>query len=245
MVMTKIWIDADGKQLRSTDDSVESFPGSVEAILTPAESGNQIWNGSAWAYSLDDEKARVINEINILRDQKKETPILSEGYQVDPGELSTGAMAVEIFAYSKSPKVITLLTFDGGYATADFSPKQHHIKDGATATVSGADQSDYNTTSVVDVVDKYKIKYPVGGAPASPATGSPIIALTTYRWITADNQTVWLTADEFAEIFQACTEYLDECQQRGRDLKDQVLACTTVAQIESIDITAGWPDTGL
>ncbi|MEE8206903.1 MAG: DUF4376 domain-containing protein, partial [Nitrospinaceae bacterium] len=122
--------------------------------------------------------------------------------------------------------------------------RNHHLKAGSTIGVSGADQAEYNTYSVVTVIDKKTITYSIAGPAVSPATGTPVIGIATYRWITADNQTVFLTTEEFDEIFQACTEYIDECQQTGRDLKDAVLAAATVAEIEAIDITVGWPDTG-
>jgi hypothetical protein len=205
---------------------------------------------AAWALIIDPPKVfskyriEVTQQINRLRDRKKSLPILSEGYLVDPGTLSTGAMAVEMFAYSKSVKNIQTLTSSGNVATAVFA-KNHHLKDGVTITVSGADQALYNVSGVVTVVDKTTATYPIVGPATSPATGSPIIALSTFRWITSDNQTVFWTADEFDEIFQACTEYLDECQQHGRDLKDAVLLCNTVAEIEAIDTTAGWPSTGV
>ena len=189
-------------------------------------------------------RKRKRGEIDALRDEKKALPILSEGYQVDPDQLSTGAMAVEIFAYSKSPKEILTLTSAAGVATAVF-PKNHHLKDGTTITFSGADQAAYNATEAITWIDKTTVTYPITGTPASPATGTPIIGIGTYRWITADNQTVFLTADEFDEIFQAATEYLDECQMRGRELKDAVLAASTAAEVDAIDITAGWPDTGI
>jgi len=190
-------------------------------------------------------KLRTTKSINELRDGKKAMPIMSEGYQVDPGTLSTGGMAVEMFAYSKSAKEIETLTSSGNVATAVFD-KHHHLKEGVTVTVSGVlNYPEYNVPGAVTVIDKNTITYPVAGPVGSPANGSPIIALSTFRWITADNQTVFWTTDEFDEIFQACTEYLDECQQRGRNLKDNVLACTTVAEIEAIDITTGWPATGL
>lgn len=194
--------------------------------------------------SLEQRRKQRISEIDALRDAKKLLPILSMGYQVDPDQLSAGAMAVEIYAYSKSPKDIGTLTSAGGVATATFA-KNHHLKDGSTITVSGATQAEYNVTAIVTRVDKVTITYPIAGTPASPATGSPIIGIGTYRWITADNQTVFLTADEFDEVFQAATEYLDECQMRGRELKDAVLAASTVEEIDAIDIHTGWPVTGM
>ena len=56
---------------------------------------------------------------------------------------------------------------------------------------------------------------------------------------------MFLDKDEFDEVFQAATEYLDECQLRGRELKDEALAASTIAEINAIDITTGWPDTGI
>ena len=185
-----------------------------------------------------------VSSINALRDQKKSLPILSEGYQVDPDQLSTGAMAVKLYARSKSPKNITTLTSAGGIATATFD-KPHHLEGGVTITVSGWGQAEYNVTEEVTYIDKWRISYPISGTPTSPATGAGIIDINTYRWITSDNQIVFMSADEFKEVFQAAAEYDDECQLRGRELKDEVLAASTVAEINAIDIATGWPATGL
>lgn len=196
------------------------------------------------AATLVSARERKRGEIDALRDTKKKLPILSEGHQVDPDQLSTGAMAVEIFSYANTTKIIDTLTSAGGVATATFI-KNHHLKDGITITASGSDQAEYNETAAITWIDKKTITYPISGSPVSPATGSPVIAIGNYRWITADNQTVYMDSDEFHEVFQAATEYLGECQLRARELKDLVLAASTPEEVIAVVITAGWPATGM
>lgn len=48
--MTKFWVRADGRYLRSTDDSRTSFPGAVEGITVAPESGRQVWDFTARAW---------------------------------------------------------------------------------------------------------------------------------------------------------------------------------------------------
>lgn len=246
-------MDAETQEIAIEKTATAISEGYIAAFYTlrPAEGGEDDWvvSGQSVSYSptrsILISKQVVTSEINDLRDVKKALPILSEGYQVDPGTLSTGSMAVEIFAHSKSPKNIATLTCSGNVATAVFD-KNHHLKDGVTITVSGVTSyPEFNVPGVVTVVDKKTVTYPIAGAGNSPADGSPIIAISTIRWITSDDQTVFVNADDFEEVFQSCTEYLDNCQQCARNFKDEVIACNTVEEIEAINITTGWPDTGL
>lgn len=226
--------------IRTADGAITAWPASLGE--TPDQGQIDTWTAE---YLFSFAKSDELTAIDDLRDDKKALPILSEGYQIDPGTLSTGSMAVEIFAHSKSPKNIATLTCSGNVATAVFD-KNHHLKDGVTITVSGVTtHSEYNVPGAVTVVDKKTVTYPISGAGNSPADGSPVITISTVRWITSDDQTVFINADDFEEVFQSCTEYLDNCQQCARDLKDAVIVCSTVEEIEAIDITTGWPATGL
>jgi uncharacterized phage protein gp47/JayE len=70
---------------------------------------------------------------------------------------------------------ITSLTVAGSTATA-VTDAEHTLATGITATISGADQAEYNVSAVVTVLDKTTFQYQISGSPASPATGSPQVA---------------------------------------------------------------------
>ena len=238
-------------------EATEAFNGLPEgaypdafACESPAQGGNRDWLADpvagtlSYAPDIEIYKSPVIETLNALRDKKRNLPILSQGYVVQTGALNVGAMATDMFSASKNARVITSLTSFGNVATMVFQ-KNHHLKPGVSFPVSGADQQPYNVTAVVTVVDKKTISYLIAGPAVSPATGNITIAEATFKWVDDDNNIVYWTQDEVEEIVQACAEYLDECTLHGVELKNEVRACTTVAEIEAVDITTGWPDTGL
>lgn len=195
-------------------------------------------------YPLGDAKVVAINLINVLRDAKKSLPILSEGYEVQTGPLNVGALATDMFAASKNKRVILSITSSGNVATIEFQ-KNHHLKDGVSFPVSGLDQAAYNITAIVSVVDKKTVTYPISGPAVSPATGTPDAGASTFKWVDDNNDFVFWTPDQAEEIIQACAEYLDECILHGVDLKNEIRSCETIDEIDAIDITAGWPSTGM
>lgn len=184
-----------------------------------------------------------IQQINELRDEKKSLSILSQGYQVDSGDLDVGVMATKIHASSLTGKGIVSITNASGIATAT-TEKNHHMKTGGDVTISGADQSEYNISSTVTVTGKKTFTYPIAGTPA-PATGTLSFQFDTMRFIPTDNSITFVDAAIYREIYLDVEEYIDACQINARILKNAVLQATTVAEIDAVDINAGWPDTGL
>lgn len=194
--------------------------------------------------ALDRAKEKAITAIDILRDQKKELPILTEGFEIDAGIEAAGILAVKEFKAGGEAVPIDTLTFSGGVATAT-TIQNHHQKDGATLAMSGAGEAEFNITVVITRINAKKFSYPVAGNPSSPASGNPVFAIASQRIITADNQIVFVSKTVHTEIFEAVIEYNDGGDIHARMLKNAILACTTITEIDAIDITAGWPDTGI
>lgn len=71
--MTKTWIDGIGNQLGSTSDDVEDFPGAVEAITDPPESGTQTWNGSQWS-----TPPGPLTDEDIIREKAQNDPVFRQ-----------------------------------------------------------------------------------------------------------------------------------------------------------------------
>ncbi|MCK5446376.1 MAG: hypothetical protein KAI73_12185 [Rhodospirillaceae bacterium] len=182
-------------------------------------------------------------EIDALRDIKKSLPILSQTYQVDTGDLDVGTMATKIHASSLIGTAILSITNSGGVATAT-TAKNHHLKTGVTITISGADQVEYNVTALVTKTGNKAFTYPIAGTPAS-ATGTIIFATDTMRFIPTDNSVTFVDSATYREIYLDVESYVDACQINARELKNQVLAAVDVAEVEAIDISIGWPDTGI
>lgn len=62
--------------------------------------------------------------------------------------------------------------------TATLTANAHGFSNGDTVTVSGATQTEYNGAVVISNVTTNTFDYTVTGAPATPATGTPVIAKT-------------------------------------------------------------------
>jgi hypothetical protein len=67
-------------------------------------------------------------------------------------------------------KLVTSLAQTGGLATAVSAA--HGFRNGDTVTVTGADQSGYNISAVISVLDANTFTFAVAGGTASPATGT-------------------------------------------------------------------------
>ena len=59
--------------------------------------------------------------------------------------------------------------FDGG--TVTITGPYHNLSDGQLVVVAGADQSEYNGSHEITVINDTTFSYPISGSPASPATG--------------------------------------------------------------------------
>ena len=75
------------------------------------------------------------------------------------------------YVHSIQPSAITST---GGVATV--TAVGHRLASGDVVVVANADQSEYNGSFTVTVVDADEFTYPISGTPASPATGAVFIA---------------------------------------------------------------------
>ena len=198
-----------------------------------------------YSQSFDDILTNAISSIEGIRDLKKALPILTQGHTVDTGDLDAGIMATKINAREMAVKDVVSITFAGGlgYVTTE---KNHHMKTGGSATMAGADQTEFNVNETVDVTGKKTFTYPVAGSPAD-ATGTLTFLPTTMRFIPTDNQVTFVDDATYKEIYLDVEEYVDECQIVGREKKNAALDCIDTEEIQQIidAIQDGWPLTGL
>lgn len=81
-----------------------------------------------------------------------------------------------ISVVAQSLSAVTL-TRSGGTATF-VTASPHHLASGQSVTISGAVPSDYNGTVQIIVTSDTAFAYPIATAPASPATGTPLLTAT-------------------------------------------------------------------
>lgn len=91
--------------------------------------------------------------------------------EADFSDLKDGIEAL-IEAIGPLEHSVTSLTRSNSTATATVS--NHGLSTGDSATISGANQAQYNGTFEITVVDVDTFTYTVTGAPATPATGTII-----------------------------------------------------------------------
>lgn len=84
------------------------------------------------------------------------------------GSLLTLLDACLLNGYTAS---VTSITRSGSVATV-IVPVHHHLQTGQSVTIAGANESDYNGTFAVTVIDVVTFTYAVPGAPSTPATGT-------------------------------------------------------------------------
>ncbi len=64
----------------------------------------------------------------------------------------------------------------------------------------------------------------------------------TFTWICADNSRLPLaTAAAMYDFASACDGYVKDCILHRRALKDAIAGAATLADLQAIDISAGWP----
>ncbi|OGO02360.1 MAG: hypothetical protein A2Y72_02205 [Chloroflexi bacterium RBG_13_53_26] len=85
---------------------------------------------------------------------------------------------------SLSAIVISSLTRSGTVATA-VTASPHNLASGVSATIAGANETQYNVTEEITVTGPNSFTFPVSGSPATPATGS-ITASATSAYATVD-----------------------------------------------------------
>lgn len=183
--------------------------------------------------------------IDALKEQKKALPILSEGFQVDANALSSEAMANTLFAFGGKTIVISSLTVSGTMINA-VTIKKHHLSIGQSVLISGAIESEFNVLIVViNIVDDNLFQYEIIGMPSISATGALVANIVNHPWIDNLNNQVFWSFEKFEDIYKDTVKYLQDITVHARVLKDEVIAATTVAEVNAIDIATGWPETGL
>lgn len=85
---------------------------------------------------------------------------------------------------------ISTLTRSGSTATAT-TASDHNLASGMDATMSGANESEYNITATITVTALNAFTYEVSGTPATPATGSPVV--------TTDSASITIESVEFGQ----------------------------------------------
>ena len=73
---------------------------------------------------------------------------------------------------------VTSITRVGNVATVT-TASNHQLASGISVTISGADQTEYNGTFPITVIDGDEFSYTVLGSPITPATGTILAAFTT------------------------------------------------------------------
>jgi uncharacterized phage protein gp47/JayE len=139
----------------------------------------------------------------------------SIGYITITGAVSTIVPVGTLFVSSEGIQYQTLfdaqilprsmsvlsLTRSGSIAYA-VTAADHHLTDGALATISGAAQVEYDITAAITVTSPTEFNYPVSGTPVTPATG---IILATYTFASVQVSSVTYGAntnlDSGSEIF--------------------------------------------
>lgn len=71
---------------------------------------------------------------------------------------------------------VSTLTRSGSTVTAT-TASEHGLASGVTATIAGADQTDYNGDFVITVISETEFTYQIATTPATPATGTITVSL--------------------------------------------------------------------
>ncbi len=84
------------------------------------------------------------------------------------------------------------------------------------------------------------------GAMALGSVGNPTSAPwpAGFVWIAADNSQVTMTAQQAYAFTYAAGLYVSAAILNLRALKNQILAAASVAAVEAVDLTQGWPANG-
>lgn len=82
-----------------------------------------------------------------------------------------------------------------------------------------------------------RIGIAVQAAQAAAAASQPF----SIDWTLADNSTLTLTATDMMGAPVAMAVQGNALHVYARDLKDEIDACTSLAQLEAVDMTEGWP----
>jgi hypothetical protein len=91
----------------------------------------------------------------------------------------------------------------------------------------------------VDNDDSSKIK--INGAVTMAMLAAQQAAAFSVDWTMADNSVVTLDTAQMMLMGEAAGQYVAAIHERARVLKEQIEAATTMAELEAVDITTGWP----
>lgn len=101
---------------------------------------------------------------------------------------------------------------------------------GGCATPSGRVDSDPESRGKIS-----------GGSTAAIASKAAGIAFSV-DWTMEDNRVVTLDADAMIAMGMAVVQHVALCQQIGTGIRDRIAAATTMAELDAIDITEGYPN---
>lgn len=79
------------------------------------------------------------------------------------------------------------------------------------------------------------------GALIAKSAGVPY----SVTWTMLDNSTAALDADQMIAMALAILTHVNACHERARELRAEIEAAATMAELLAINIAAGWPNTGL
>jgi len=149
--------------------------------------------------------------------------------------LRSGSCQEEVFEAQAGEGEIVLqtsaLTVDGNrYVIWNAAKDQRDLHiDGGAMTPSGPVDSDSEARS--------NISGAVIGALVAKQAGAPY----SITWTMLDNSAAPLNADQMIALGLAVLAHVDACHDRARQLRAAIEGAADMAELLSIDVTAGWP----
>jgi len=201
----------------------------------------QAWVDNAELYEAKNLRKKDVEK---LRDQKLELSVTVAGddYYSDLGTV-IDIMTKKDRLVSGS-QTVSSLTLSGNTATMTFDDL-HLLPKKTKVFVSGANETEYNVSNKTATrASNNSITFNVTGSPSSPATGSISVSVRM-PIILVDGSTNWLTLNQLINRSTSIVEYRYDCFDNARTHNGAIDLLTTVAAIESYDITANWPSTSL
>lgn len=127
-------------------------------------------------------------------------------------------------------------------ATSDFSVEGNRLIIWREAKDQRDDHIDGGAMTPVGAVDSDSM----ARSNISGATIAALVAKTNNRpysitWTLLDNSTVTLDADAMIGLGMAVLAHVNACHERARQLRAEIEAAQTMAELLAIDVGAGWP----
>ena len=123
---------------------------------------------------------------------------------------------------------VSQIVSSGGVATVT-TLTEHNLENGMVVQIAGADQSEYNVSEKILIIDQFNFVYLITGTPTSPATGSIVLTPTIPPGITR----VFFTRDNDANIIPSASE-VNTAKQA---IVDQIMPVNTA----SVDLIVAAP----